>query len=81
MRFLNEKPSNRLSNEHLSSDLKFTLIKTFMTYVLETCDPTASATAYEPKLKVVMGQTKSASAEGENCAYRQLLSLQTSHWT
>ena len=40
-------------------------------YVLETFDPTASATAYGPKLKVVMGQTKSASADGENCAYGQ----------
>ena len=39
-----------------------------MTYVLNFFNPTASATAYGQKPKVVMAE-HSATAEGENCAY------------
>ena len=41
---------------------------TFMMYVLNFFDPTASATAYGRRPKFAMAE-QSATAEGENCAY------------
>ena len=45
-----------------------------MTYDLKHFDPTASATAYGQKPKVVRAK-QSATAKGENCAYGPTLYL------
>ena len=43
-------------------------MKTFMSYILNFFEPTASATAYGQRPKFVRAEY-SATAEGENCAY------------